>query len=71
VTEINAQPDPEEAAKLIEEIDKWVRDGELDPAIGATAQTLLAPLATAPTFDEEGPGNGRGNGRGNGNGGDD
>ncbi len=63
-----ARQDPEEADKLIEEIDKWVRKGELDPEIGATAHRLLAPVASTPTIDEAGPGNG---GRGNGNGGDD
>jgi serine/threonine-protein kinase len=65
-----AQQDPEEAAKLIDEIDKWVSKGELDPAIGSIAQSLLAPLASSAVSDDR-RSNDSGNGRGNGNGDDD
>jgi eukaryotic-like serine/threonine-protein kinase len=33
------------AKKAIGDITKWVRDGQLDPAIGALAQQILEPLA--------------------------
>jgi serine/threonine protein kinase len=69
VVELQAQPDPEKAAKLIEEIDKWVSEGELDATIGTTARNLLLPLASATPADD-GPGNGNGGGNGRGNGGD-
>jgi hypothetical protein len=62
--------DSKEAAKLLDEINKWTAEGELDPAIGAVAQRLVAQqLASAPP--DEGGGNGRGGGNGNGNGDDD
>ncbi len=54
----------EEAAKLREEIAKWVADGQLDPDLGPVAATLLEPLATSepgpPDKDKRPPGKGRG-----------
>ncbi|HEX6312489.1 MAG TPA: protein kinase [Acidimicrobiia bacterium] len=63
-----AATDGKEAAKLSEEVGKWMADGELDPEVGTLAQQLLAPLASAPTDDNGPPGD---RGRGNGNDGDD
>ncbi|MGQ0803524.1 MAG: protein kinase domain-containing protein [Actinomycetota bacterium] len=53
--EVQADQDPEDAAKLIEEIDKWVSEGQLDPETGALAQELLAPLASQSFEDGAGP----------------
>jgi hypothetical protein len=53
--EVQGEQDGEKAAKLIEEIDKWVGEGELDAEIGALAQQLLAPLASQPVDDEDLP----------------
>ncbi|HUF85285.1 MAG TPA: protein kinase [Acidimicrobiia bacterium] len=55
---VQEEQNPEEAGKLIEEIDKWVDEGQLDPATGALAQQLLAPLAAQPSEDGRGPGDG-------------
>ena len=63
--------DAEEAAKLLEEIGKWTAEGQLDPEIGAIAQQLVAPLASAPPDEGSGNGRGGGNGNGKGNGGND
>ncbi len=67
--------DGEKAAKLVEEIDKWVANGELDPEIGTTAQRLLLSLPADSPGGADNGGNGgppQGNGgRGNGDGGDD
>ncbi|HVM52339.1 MAG TPA: serine/threonine-protein kinase [Acidimicrobiales bacterium] len=35
----------EEARKAIEEIEKWMREGDLDPEVGQAAVALLEPLA--------------------------
>ena len=40
-----AQPVKDRAGSLIEDVDKWLEEGRLDPAIGDVAQRLLAPLA--------------------------
>ncbi len=50
--EVQDDQDAEKAAKLIEEIDKWVDEGQLDPDVGALAQELLLPLANQ-VFDDE------------------
>jgi serine/threonine protein kinase len=63
----DAAADSEEAAKLIEEVDKWVAEGELDPEIGTIARNLLAPIAATPEPTDDDDNRGRGNGGGNGN----
>ena len=40
-----AQPVNDRASSLIEDVDKWLEEGRLDPAIGDVAQRLLALLA--------------------------
>ena len=55
LVEVQEEGDSEKAAKLIEEIDKWVAEGQLDPNAGALAQQLLAPLAAQPSEDGRGP----------------
>ncbi len=54
--EVQADGDPEDAANLIEEIDKWVAEGQLDPEIGSQAQQLLAPLASQSSDEDLPPG---------------
>ncbi|HEX6325061.1 MAG TPA: serine/threonine-protein kinase [Jiangellaceae bacterium] len=41
LTELAADPDGEEARKLIEEIGKWTAEGELDPDVGHAAIDVL------------------------------
>jgi hypothetical protein len=55
LVEVSNEGDGMKAAKLVEEISKWTAEGELDPEIAATAQGLLAPLASVPA-DEGGRG---------------
>lgn len=47
LADVLERPDPKgkRAEQLIEDIDEWVQDGELDPTIGLLAQQLLAPYA--------------------------
>ena len=54
--EVQDEQDGEKAAKLIEEIDKWVDEGQLDPEVGSQAQQLLVPLATQSSDEDLPPG---------------
>jgi len=54
------KPDARRAGDLVERVNKWLDDGELDPTIGAAAIRILSPLTT--TGDDEGDDNGNGNG---------
>jgi serine/threonine protein kinase len=55
LTDVQAKQDPEEANKLIEEIGKWVGEGQLDREIGSLAQQLLMPLASQSFEGEDVP----------------
>ena len=50
-----------DAAKVIDQVEQWAEQGELDPQIAGFAVTLLAPVAQT---GDEGEGQGEGQGRG-------
>ncbi|HWB72437.1 MAG TPA: protein kinase [Egibacteraceae bacterium] len=54
VNERSADEQAREARKTIEETEKWVQEGQLDPEIGALAVELLEPIAA--DASDEGPG---------------
>jgi serine/threonine protein kinase len=45
LVEVQEKQDGDEAAKLLEEIDKWVGEGKLDPQIGSFARDVLSQPA--------------------------
>ncbi|MDQ3738770.1 MAG: serine/threonine protein kinase [Actinomycetota bacterium] len=67
VADEDSEDQSKAAAKTIRELDKWVRDGELDPGAAATIRAVLVELADENQGNNESNGNG---GDGNGNGGE-